>query len=74
MLIMKTDLQILIVWNIYNIPINLVTILLTIYKNLILYRNEIIRKIPGIKSNIKGYNILVKKLMHVSLINGICVL
>ncbi len=74
MLIMKTDLQMLIVWNIYNIPINLFTILLIIYKILILYRNEIIRKIPGIKSNIKGYNILVKKLMHVSLINGICVL
>ena len=58
----------------YKIPINLIVILLNMYKHLILYLKEMIRKTPGIRSSIKGYIILVKKLTNVSFINGICVL
>ena len=51
----------------------LVTILLVINWHFILYLKDIILKMPGNKFNKKGYNILVKKLIKVSLRNGMCV-
>ena len=55
----------------YNIPIIIVIILLIIKRHLILLYIPKILKIPGNKSNKKGYIILVKKLIKLSFINGI---
>ena len=51
-----------------------VIILLKTYDILFLYLKPIILKITGNKSNPKGYIKLVKKLIQLSFIKGICVL